>query len=95
MPACPDQVQASGTTYAQASAYLTAMKATGELAWLNEASSGPLQQAVRHQQAAYARSSGSAPGPLTCGPVPPPEGTVILTSVPVLGTQLPPTPPPG
>jgi transposase len=38
----------------QASAYLTAMKATGELAWLNEVSSVPLQQAIRHQQAAYA-----------------------------------------
>jgi putative transposase len=44
--AYPDQVQAS--------AYLTAMKATGELAWLNEVSSVPLQQAIRHQQAAYA-----------------------------------------
>ena len=44
----------TGTTYAQASAYLTAMKATEELAWLNEVSSVPLQQAIRHQQAAYA-----------------------------------------
>jgi putative transposase len=30
------------------------MKATDELAWLNEVSSVPLQQAIRHQQAAYA-----------------------------------------
>src|SRR6266700_2878354 len=30
------------------------MKATDELAWLNEVSSFPLQQAIRHQQAAYA-----------------------------------------
>ena len=29
------------------------MKATEELAWLNEVSSVPLQQALRHQQAAY------------------------------------------
>ncbi len=44
----------AGTSYAQASAYLTAMKATGELGWLNEVSSVPLQQALRHQQAAFA-----------------------------------------
>jgi len=44
----------TGTTYAQASAYLTALKATEELTWLNEVSSVPLQQAIRHQQAAYA-----------------------------------------
>jgi putative transposase len=43
----------TGTTYAQASAYLTALKATQDLAWLNEVSSVPLQQAIRHQQAAY------------------------------------------
>jgi len=42
------------TNYTQASAYLTAMKATEDLAWLNEVSSVPLQQAIRHQQAAYA-----------------------------------------
>jgi putative transposase len=48
------QADKTGTTYAQASAYLTAMKATDELAWLNEVSSVPLQQAIRHQQAAYA-----------------------------------------
>jgi len=44
----------ASTSYAQASAYLTAMKASGELGWLNEVSSVPLQQAVRHQQAAFA-----------------------------------------
>ena len=43
----------TGTTFAQANAYLTAMKATDELAWLNEVSSVPLQQAIRHQQVAY------------------------------------------
>jgi len=43
----------AGTSYAQASAHLTAMKATAELQWLNEVSSVPLQQAIRHQQAAF------------------------------------------
>jgi transposase len=41
------------TNFTQASAYLTAMKATAELGWLNEVSSVPLQQAIRHQQAAF------------------------------------------
>src|SRR6185437_17139889 len=41
------QVEKTGTTYAQADAYLTAMKATEELVWLNEVSSVPLQQAIR------------------------------------------------
>ena len=41
------------TNLTQANAYLTAMKATQELAWLNEVSSVPLQQAIRHQQVAY------------------------------------------
>jgi putative transposase len=48
------QANKTGTTYAQASAYLTALKATEELTWLNEVSCVPLQQAIRHQQAAYA-----------------------------------------
>ncbi len=47
------QADKTGTTFAQANAYLTAMKATEELTWLNEVSSVPLQQAIRHQQAAY------------------------------------------
>ncbi|MGW4425833.1 RNA-guided endonuclease InsQ/TnpB family protein [Streptosporangium sp. NPDC004631] len=41
------------TSFTQANAYLTAMKATDELAFLNEVSSVPLQQAVRHQQVAF------------------------------------------
>jgi putative transposase len=45
-----DQVK---TNFTQANAYLTAMKATGDLAWLNEVPSVPLQQAIRHQQVAY------------------------------------------
>jgi putative transposase len=48
------QAEKTGTTFAQANAYLTSMKTTEELAWLNEVSSVPLQQAIRHQQAAYA-----------------------------------------
>ncbi len=44
----------ASTSYGQASAYLTAMKATAELGWLGEVSCVPLQQAIRHQQAAYA-----------------------------------------
>jgi len=43
------------TGFTQANAYLTAMKATEDLAWLNEVSSVPLQQAIRHQQVAYTR----------------------------------------
>jgi len=41
------------TNFTQANAYLTAIKATEELEWLNEVSSVPLQQAVRHQQVAF------------------------------------------
>lgn len=36
--------------YTQASARLTALKKESELAWLNDVSSVPLQQALRHQQ---------------------------------------------
>jgi putative transposase len=43
----------AATSYAQASAYLTTLKATEGLAWLKEVSSVPLQQALRHQQAAF------------------------------------------
>jgi putative transposase len=43
----------ASTSYTQASAYLTAMKATEELGWLGEVSSVPLQQALRHQQTAF------------------------------------------
>src|SRR6266704_4158960 len=41
------------TSFTQANAYLTAMKATEDLGWLNEVSSVPLQQAIRHQQVAF------------------------------------------
>ncbi len=41
------------TGFTQANAYLTALKATDDLGWLNEVSSVPLQQAIRHQQVAY------------------------------------------
>ncbi|HTR90897.1 MAG TPA: RNA-guided endonuclease TnpB family protein [Trebonia sp.] len=43
----------AGTSYGQAGAYLTALKATVEFGWLNAVSSVPLQQALRHQQAAF------------------------------------------
>ncbi|MEU4641797.1 RNA-guided endonuclease TnpB family protein [Micromonospora sp. NPDC023814] len=41
------------TTYVQSSAWLTEWKRTEELAFLNEVSSVPLQQTLRHLQAAY------------------------------------------
>src|SRR6266568_5190019 len=41
------------TNFTQANAYLTAMKATEDHAFLNEVSSVPLQQAIRHQQVAF------------------------------------------
>ncbi|WP_026404363.1 RNA-guided endonuclease InsQ/TnpB family protein [Actinomadura rifamycini] len=41
-------------SYAESSAALTAWKKTGEAAFLNEVSSVPLQQALRHLQAAFA-----------------------------------------
>lgn len=39
--------------YHQTSAMLTALKKTEELAWLNEVSSVPVQQSLRHLQAAF------------------------------------------
>jgi putative transposase len=44
----------TGTSYGQASAALTAMKRDPARAWLNEVSCVPLQQALRHQQQAFA-----------------------------------------
>ena len=46
--------QRKGTSYGEASAALTAMKRDPERAWLNEVSCVPLQQALRHQQQAFA-----------------------------------------
>ena len=46
--------QQARTSYAQANTYLTAMKASQDLDWLNEVSSVPLQQALRHLQGAFA-----------------------------------------
>ncbi|MFF7928864.1 RNA-guided endonuclease InsQ/TnpB family protein [Streptomyces mirabilis] len=45
-------------SYHQTSAMLTAWKKTGELAYLNEVSSVPLQQALRHLQTAFANFFG-------------------------------------
>ncbi len=42
-----------GTTYAETDRALTAMKKTDGLVFLNEVSSVPLQQALRHQHAAF------------------------------------------
>jgi putative transposase len=42
-----------GTTYAQTDAALTVLKRDPELAWLNEVSCVPLQQALRHQHRAF------------------------------------------
>ena len=42
-----------GTTYAETDAALTVLKKDPELAWLNEVSCVPLQQALRHQHQAF------------------------------------------
>lgn len=42
------------TSYAESDRYLTQLKKTGDLAFLNEVSSVPLQQTLRHQSAAFA-----------------------------------------
>jgi putative transposase len=47
------QQDRQGTTYAEADAALTVMKRDPEQAWLNEVSCVPLQQALRHQHAAF------------------------------------------
>jgi len=46
--------QRTGTSYGQASAALTVLKQDPQRAWLNEVSCVPLQQALRHQQQAFA-----------------------------------------
>jgi putative transposase len=46
--------QRAGTSYGQASAALTVMKHDPARAWLTEVSCVPLQQALRHQQQAFA-----------------------------------------
>jgi putative transposase len=46
-------IERRGTSYAESDAALTAMKRLPELAWLNEVSSVPLQQTLRHQHAAF------------------------------------------
>ena len=46
-------VRQERVNYHQTSAMLTAWKKTGELAYLNEVSSVPLQQALRHLQVAF------------------------------------------
>jgi putative transposase len=46
--------EGKSTSYAETDRALTAMKKTPELEWLNEVSSVPLQQALRHQHQAFA-----------------------------------------
>ena len=46
--------EGKGTSYAETDRALTAMKKTPDLAFLGEVSSVPLQQALRHQHAAFA-----------------------------------------
>ncbi|MFD4428966.1 RNA-guided endonuclease InsQ/TnpB family protein [Nocardia sp. NPDC058497] len=46
--------ESKSTTYVQASAELTGWKKSEDLGFLNEVSSVPLQQTLRHQQAAFA-----------------------------------------
>ena len=45
--------ESKSTSYAQTDAALTAMKRTPGLEWLNEVSSVPLQQTLRHQHKAF------------------------------------------
>jgi putative transposase len=45
--------EGKSTSYAETDRALTAMKKTPELEWLNEVSSVPLQQALRHQHQAF------------------------------------------
>ncbi|WP_433472857.1 RNA-guided endonuclease InsQ/TnpB family protein [Spirillospora sp. CA-142024] len=48
------RAQGTRTSYAQSDRYLTHLKTTEELAFLNEVSSVPLQQTLRHQSTAFA-----------------------------------------
>ena len=47
------QTEGKSTSYRESDAALTAMKKLPELEWLAEVSSVPLQQALRHQHAAF------------------------------------------
>jgi putative transposase len=51
----------ASTSYAETDRALTAMKRDPELAFLGEVSCVPLQQALRHQHAAFGRSSRAVP----------------------------------
>ena len=53
-PARPLADEGKGTSYAETDRALTAMKKDPDLAFLNEVSSVPLQQALRHQHKAFA-----------------------------------------
>ena len=51
-----------GTSYAESDRALTAMKKDPDLAFLNEVSCVPLQQALRHQHTAFTAFSLDVPG---------------------------------
>ena len=55
--------EGKGTSYRETDAALTAMKRLPELAWLNEVSSVPLQQTLRHQHAPSPPSRRACPLP--------------------------------
>lgn len=67
----------TSTSYAQTDRALTALKRAPELAFLTEASSLPLQQALRHQQRRSRHSSPGAPG--TRGSSPAAAGSPRIT----------------
>ena len=72
------------TSFTQANAYLTAMKATEELAWLNEVSAS---RCSRRSATSRPRSPASSPGaPATRGTSPAPGGSPRSTPGPGSGT---------
>jgi putative transposase len=60
--------RAERVSYVQSSAMLTEWKKTGDLAYLNEVSSVPLQQALRHLQGRSPRSGTSGRSTLASSP---------------------------
>ena len=59
------QTEGKSTSYRESDVALTVMKKLPDLAWLNEVSSVPLQQALRHQHKAFVaffQSTSPTPG---------------------------------
>jgi putative transposase len=63
--------EGKGTSYAETDRALTAMKRDPDLEFLNEVPAVPLQQALRHQQAAFTAFWESVPGIRGSNPGPP------------------------